>query len=218
MRPAGRPSGSTSEAPRGLARALVPLAALVLLASCASARAFVRVGGAVVEVIDPDPQRLRQLEETFRALEGLEARPPVIAAEDYRAGTSFVSLYGFEFDGGALARWWAARVRRLEFGDPWTVAVHDGDDRMTLRDDFFSLSLVERLAVLVHEARHADPGAHRHVDCPPGFGLAGRPACDASPIGAYGFQAALLFELYARGLLDPADAHREWRRARQRIR
>ncbi len=216
MRPAGRRSGSTSESRLRRGCALAALAALVL-AACASPRALVRVGGAVVEVVDPDPDRLRQLEETLGALEGLHASPPVISDEAYRAGSTFVSLYGFEFGGGGLARWWVARVGRLEFGEPWTVAVHDGDRKMTLHRDFFSLSLVERLAVLVHEARHADPGGHRHVDCPPGFGLAGRPACDATPVGAYGFQAALLFELYARELLDAAGAHREWRRARQRF-
>jgi hypothetical protein len=216
MRPVGPRSGSTSEPLRR--RALGPLAALALLASCAAPRALVPVGGLVVEVIDPEPDHLRQLQETLRALEGLEARPPALPDEAYRAGTTFAPLFGFEFDGRALARWWASRVRRVALGDPWTVAVYDGDHQLTLRGDFFSLSLVERLAVLVHEARHADPGAHRHVACPPGFGLSGRPACDDTPIGAYGFQAALLFELHARGLLDPAEAHREWRRARQRIR
>lgn len=207
-------SASRSELRRGL------LLLLGLLGGCAHAQGHSSWGGHSVALIELSSDQRRIVEQTLEALGALatgtstgatpappELRPPPIP---------FATLYGFEFSGPRLLEWWAHRICRLEAGDPWTVAVHDRPNGIIVGPAFFDLPLVDRLAVLIHEARHADPGGYPHGPCPTSLTALGDDACDPTPIGAYAFQAAFLYELWTRGLLDPARALRGYREAQRR--
>jgi hypothetical protein len=184
-------------------------------AGCATTKTELATPAGPLTLVDFEPSERVVLEETIAAL-GALAGPPIDEAT-WLKRTAFERVYGFSFSGPAILAWWRARIDRLDRGDPWTVAVHDGQHGITLRADFFGLPLVDRLSVLIHEARHADAGGFMHDECPEGSGLGDAPACDALPLGAYTFQAAFLYELEARGLLDPARAGRGYKEARSRI-
>jgi hypothetical protein len=192
--------------------------AMALLPGCATSSGLLVTRTIRVEIAGVDARQRAVLEETLRALEALEPAPLAIDEAQYRRDAAFEKLFGFPFSGSALAAWWSARIERIELGDAWTVAVYGGGHDLVVRHDFFDRPLVERLETIVHEARHADGGGFQHVDCPKGFGLEGRPACDLDERGAYAFEAAFMYELFARNLIDPAAAHRAWRSARQRVR
>jgi hypothetical protein len=86
-----------------------------------------------------------------------------------------------------------------------------------LGKSYSSFEPIERIGVLIHEARHSDctgglseadltrihddelPSNHAcghiHVDCPPGHDYAGYPACDDHPWGAYSVEAVFLATL-----------------------
>lgn len=190
---------------------------LISLTGCASSLGVLATPRARIEVLDLELAERAVLRETLEAMEGLEARAIVIPEEDYRKESTFAATFGFPFSGQALLAWWSKRITRVARSDAWTVAVYAGGHELAVRHDFFELALLDRLAVLVHEGRHADGDGFRHADCPAGFGLSGKAACDAHPLGAYAHQAAFLFELYARGLIDGDRARRGWLDARQRI-
>lgn len=198
-------------------RAIAALCFFIFNAGCAVTRGVVQTSAGEVRTVDLDAAQSKTLQETLDALQNLPARAVVITREEHARESSFLQTFGFLFDGAEVLRWWRARIKQVELGDPWTVAVYGGGDRIVVREDFFGLSLIDRLASLIHEARHADAGGFRHVECPPSFGLGNKDACDATENGAYAFQAAFLFELYARNLIDGERAHRGWRHAKRRI-
>ena len=149
--------------------------------------------------------------DTLRDLKPATLR---VDSASYRRNSTFKKTFGFGFGERPLTDWLFSRVQRISAGQRWTAAVYEGNGHIVLTDMFFSLDAVEKLYVLVHEARHADGVSH--VRCPddyrvvsarqPRTDLAGTAACDDRPDGAYGSQAALLYELYAHGLVDPVAA------------
>lgn len=158
-----------------------------------------------------------QLSALLAALFALKPEELQIPAAEYRLQTRFVERFGFELDGPRLWAWLLSRVHRLRLGDPWTVAVYDGAHTIEVGPRFFSLPRLDQLFILIHEARHDDDDAPMHVACPPELGLGDLDACDSDPRGAYGSQAALLFELYAYGLVDPSRARYLWRDSLRRL-
>ncbi|MEQ9504337.1 MAG: hypothetical protein RIT81_46200 [Deltaproteobacteria bacterium] len=202
--------------PPPLARATV---ASLLLTSCATHQGALAVGDASTTLVGFDAEQRVLFERTLRDIEGLEASTLAIDADDYRTASTFARTFGFDFDGPALLAWWSRRVHRVRVDDAWTVAVYDGEHTIAVTEAFFALDPLERIYALVHEARHADGDGYRHADCPASAGrrLAGTAACDDRPDGAYTFQAALLFELYAYGLVDPAGARVAWLSTKRRI-
>ena len=153
------------------------------------------------------------MDETLALLAGLTPRALTVPRELYTRRTRFERLFGFALDGPRLCDWVRARVERLRVIEGTPAAVWSARE-VGLGADFFAAPATERVYALVHEARHADGPSH--VRCPdaypfvsarqPGVVLAASEACDATADGAYGFQAALLFEVYAHGLLDPVQA------------
>jgi len=103
------------------------------------------------------------------------------------------------------AQFFYRRVSRLQFGycANGATACAGGYGAINLSFGFFRISRVERLSLLLHEARHLEPGGWNHEICPRPFldsnrqpivsrpeniRLAGLPACDSSPLSAYGIQ------------------------------
>lgn len=130
----------------------------------------------------------------------------------YKRLSRFEELYGFPFEGPRLAEWIKKRIHKINIGERWTAAVYEGGATITVEAAFFELPFEDQLYILVHEARHADGDGFHHVKCPgdylgvsagqPDMDLTRLPGCDPVANGAYAFQAALLFELYAYGLGD----------------
>src|SRR5262249_4759019 len=95
----------------------------------------------------------------------------------------------------------SSRVGIIQLGVGYTQKVGQGSEQRYARTE------VERVSTLVHEARHSDctgglwksdlerfrkgdmpthrECGHLHINCPPDHALAGLPACDGAPWGAY---------------------------------
>lgn len=176
------------------------IVALATLASgCASIQTVQLVGGPV-DFVDLSPGQTAVLLETYRAIERLpETEEP-----------TFRARFGFPLAGPLLMAWLQDRVDRVEHGSAWTVAVHGGDRTVVVTDAFFSRSLVERMLVLVHEARHSEGDGFPHVRCPEDDPpvLAGKLACDDRADGSYAYQVALLRALAAAGVVEEGLAAR----------
>ncbi|MBI3794418.1 MAG: hypothetical protein HY280_06775 [Nitrospinae bacterium] len=168
------------------------------------------------------------LVETLDEIGKLEAKNVVINPDVYYRLSGFKRLFGFSFDGKKLEEWILRRIKSVSRENTWTIAVNRNAGHFLIGDRFFDKSdFLERAYLLVHEARHSDGDGYRHVRCPEGhkFVSAGQPemdltkvkACDDTPDGAYGFHAAFLFELYARGLVDPERAGLLYNNAAARI-
>lgn len=192
--------------------------ATLALAGCAHVQTFEGPGGPVT-LVGLAPSETERVVETYRALEGLTPTKLRIPEAQYLAHSRFQQRFGFPLQGGLLVAWLRGRVTRIERGRAWTVAVHGGDTTVVVTDAFFTRSLVERMSVLLHEARHSEGDGHDHVECPEDDPvlLRGREACDGRADGAYAYQAALLYEMYAYGLVDPEAAHRLYRDMHARI-
>ncbi|MEC4677983.1 MAG: hypothetical protein VST69_04435 [Nitrospirota bacterium] len=158
-----------------------------------------------------------QLERTIAQLKSLIPGPLEIKEVRYRRLSQFERLFGFPFHGGPLSAWVLRRFSNITYGNPWTVAVNQNKGTLIIGDLFFTeLSDLERLYLLVHEARHSDKHGFKHSLCPEGFPFvsAGQPkqdlqealACDKTPNGAYAYQAAFLFEIFAYGLFEQREA------------
>ncbi len=150
------------------------------------------------------------LEETVRRIGSLPQGEVTMNPSAYYRLSRFKRLFGFRFDGERLKGWLLARMKSVVYGEGWTIAENDHQGNFRLGDRFFKKSdFLERAYCLIHEARHTDGDGFRHVPCPkdhryvsagaPGMDLTQNLACDAMEDGAYAFQAAFLFELYARG-------------------
>jgi hypothetical protein len=199
-----------------LVRLLPCVCVLVASVGCGAPRSPApQPEGGPIELTGLAPAQAEAVREALDGIEALRAVEPRIDGATYARLSRFEALFGFPFDGAALARWIRRHVRRVESGDAWTAAVADGDGVLRMHPSLLERPLLDRMYVLVHEARHL-AGGPGHVDCPadlpfvsaaqPDQPLAGAPGCDRGADGAYGFQAAFLFELYARGLVDPERA------------
>ncbi|MFZ5862051.1 MAG: hypothetical protein ACOYXR_04290 [Nitrospirota bacterium] len=157
-----------------------------------------------------EPQILA-LETTLNQLRALVPGDLRMNRRTYQRLSRFEPLFGFSFNGPDLFHWLLSRIHRLSLKNKWTVALNQNKGHFIVGDAFFTkLTPLERLYTLVHEARHSDDDGYDHVRCPKGFpyvpsrqpemDLEKEPACDATNNGAYAFQSAFLFELFAYGL------------------
>lgn len=162
-------------------------------------------------------RQLGKLEETVNFLREMETQQLTIKKNLYRRYSKFEKLFGFKFSGQELSRWLLKRIKSVSYEDGWTSARNLNMGNFLLGDRFFNESnMLERLYGLIHEARHSDGDGYKHVKCPEGYDYlsAGTPsidlqkvkACDEMEDGAYGFQAAFLYELYAMGILAQREA------------
>ena len=170
---------------------------LITLAGCAQSSGALSTQAGSVQLFDVGVEVRRCLTETVNTLSTLPADPDPAAVDP-----EFRRVFGFDFSGPRLLDWWRARIQRIEAGDPWTVAVYDRPNGMIIGPGFCALELSQRLGILIHEARHADPGGHPHGPCPPPLLALGDDACDPLPLGAYTFQAVFLRALSQRGLIS----------------
>ncbi len=161
-------------------------------------------------------EQVRALESTIDQLKGLEPGELKINKKVYQRLSRFKELFGFSFQGKALADWLLARIKGISYHNSWTAAQNQNAGNFIIGEMFFTkLSTLERLYLLIHEARHSDKEGYDHVRCPKGFktvsatqpdlDLEREPACDETREGAYSFQAAFLFELFAYGLFDQKE-------------
>lgn len=156
------------------------------------------------------------LKESFSYLESLEPKRIKIDKPTYNRLTQFESIFKFGFSGKKLSRWIQSRIKKYSYGSTgdYIAMYHDGD--VLLGRAFFSLNRLDRVIVLLHEARHADGKNYGHVVCPDNFQFlnprdwkihpAGKKGCDDVPDGGYGITAAFLFELGAFGYLNQTEA------------
>ncbi|EMY70265.1 hypothetical protein [Leptospira vanthielii] len=156
------------------------------------------------------------LKESFSYLETLEPKRIRIDKSTYNRLTQFESIFKFGFSGKKLSRWIQSRIKKYSYGSTgeYIAMYHDGD--VLLGRAFFSLNRMDRILVLLHEARHADGKSYGHVVCPENFQFlnprdwkihpAGKKGCDDVPDGSYGITAAFIFELGAFGYLNQTEA------------
>ena len=200
----------------GVAGGLAGIVGLLVWAGVAFAKTdeWDRYG---VRFVGLSTDQIAVLEDTVARLRVLAPSEPTINAETYRRLSRFEALFGFPFNGPDLVDWLLRRTTKISHGGGRLAANHQGGKRLVLSDVFFQkLSPLERFYLLIHEARHSDSGGFPHVPCPaaypfvsatqPQMDLEAEAACDDRPDGAYAFQAAFLFELYARGLFDQQEA------------
>lgn len=156
------------------------------------------------------------LESTVDQLPSLKPGDLKMNKPMYDRLSRFKELFGFPFDGDGLFHWLLSRVRSFSYRNSRTAAYNQHKGHFIVGDTFFDrIDTVERLYTLIHEARHSDDGGYDHVRCPkdfnivssrqPDLDLAGERACDNSDQGAYSFQAAFLFELFAYGMFNQSD-------------
>ncbi len=161
-------------------------------------------------------EKLKVIEHTFEQLRLLKPTSLKIRKKTYTRLSRFKDLFGFPFSGNLLSKWVIARTHSISYGNTWTVAINQNKGQFVIGDQFFDgLSDLERLYLLVHEARHSDGNGYKHVKCPIDFPLisSAQPkldltttfACDDTTDGAYAYHSAFLFELYAFGLFDQKE-------------
>ncbi|TGM39279.1 hypothetical protein EHQ75_09700 [Leptospira levettii] len=156
------------------------------------------------------------LKETFAYLETLEPKRIKIDKTTYNRHSQFESFFKFSFSGKKLSRWIQSRSKKYTFGSTGDYVAMYQDGEILLGRGFFSLNRLDRVLVLLHEARHADGKNYSHVVCPDDFPYlntrdwkihpAGKKGCDSVPDGGYGITASFLFELGAYGILSQSDA------------
>ncbi len=196
---------------------LLPLLMLALLSPCSSfgEEAYWKEHG--IDIAGLSTEQLAAVEETVNAIGALKVKDVAIPKGIYYRLSSFRRLYGFDFDGEKLKGWLLGRVKSIAPQNGWTIAVNNNQGHFYIGDRFFTKSgFLERAYCLIHEARHSDGDGYPHIRCPgnckyvsagsPDIDLTEVPACDGGKDGAYAFQAAFLFELYARNMVDPEAA------------
>ncbi|XDD42743.1 hypothetical protein AB3N58_15880 [Leptospira sp. WS60.C2] len=156
------------------------------------------------------------LKETFVYLESLEPKKIKIDKSTYARHTQFESFLKFPFSGKKLSRWIQSRIKKYSFGSTGDYVAMYQDGEVLLGRGFFNLNRLDRVLVLLHEARHADGKLYGHVVCPDDFPFlntrdwkihpAGKKGCDSVPDGGYGITASFLFELGAYGFLNQTEA------------
>ncbi|MBI3812524.1 MAG: hypothetical protein HY283_10035 [Nitrospirae bacterium] len=170
-----------------------------------------------IELSGLTEEQVLGLESTINQLRSLEPGELKINRSLHGRLSRFKELFGFPFNGKDLSGWLLARIRSISYQNTWTVAVNQNQGSFMVGDFFFTKTTpLEKLYALIHEARHSDNDGYKHIRCPDGFkyissrqpemDLEQEAACDANDQGAYSFQAAFLFELFAYGLLDQGEA------------
>lgn len=160
--------------------------------------------------------QLAIIEDSINQLKGIKSNELRINLTFYKRLSRFDKLFGSIFNGEELFHWLLSRIRKISYHNSWTVAINQNRGQFILGDSFFNkLNVLERLYLLIHEARHSDDGGYAHVKCPKGFrfvsamqpdmNLENELACDDGEIGAYAFQAAFLFELFAYDIFDQRE-------------
>jgi len=166
-----------------------------------------------IDVSGVSEEKVLLLESTLTDLSEIKPGDIKINRRVYRRLSRFQELFGFSFNGKDLVHWLLSRIDGISYRNTWTTALNQNQGSFFIGDSFFTeLSLPERLYLLIHEARHSDKGRYKHIDCPkdfkfisaaqPEIDLENQPSCDADDRGAYSFQAAFLFELFAYGIFD----------------
>lgn len=156
------------------------------------------------------------LKDTFVYLESLEPKKIKIDRSTYNRHSQFESFFKFPFSGKKLSRWIQSRIKKFNYGSTGDYVAMYQEGEVLLGRGFFSLNRLDRILVLLHEARHADGKNYRHVVCPDDFPFlntrdwkihpAGKKGCDSVPDGGYGITASFLFELGAYGYLSQTEA------------
>lgn len=158
-------------------------------------------------------EQIQILESTINQLRTLEPGELKINKKVYQRLSRFKELFGIPFRGQEVADWLLARIKGISYHKSWTAALNQNGGHFVVGEMFFTkISPLERLYLLIHEARHSDGEGYDHVKCPKGFktvsatqpdlDLEKEMACDDTREGAYSFQAAFLFELFAYGIFD----------------
>jgi len=169
--------------------------------------------------IDPSDLSTEQLiiiEETLNQLRLLKSGDLKINKKVYRRLSRFNEFFGGSFNGETLLHWLLTRIKGLSYHNGKKAAINQNRGNIHVGNPFFQeLSVLERLYLLIHEARHSDDKGYKHIRCPKGFRFisASQPtmdlekeqACDDEINGAYGYQAAFLFELFAFGIFDQQE-------------
>ncbi len=161
-------------------------------------------------------EQIAALESTLNQLRAIQPGELKMNKRNYQRLSRFKELFGFPLNGNVLFRWLLTRVRSFSYHNSWTAALNQNKGHFIIGDTFLvKISTLERLYTLIHEARHSDDGGYEHVKCPKGFkfissrqpemDLEKEPACDGNNKGAYSFQAAFLFELFAYGIYDQGE-------------
>jgi len=169
-----------------------------------------------IQVSGLSEQQMAILERTIAQLKSIQPGDLKMNEKTHRRLSRFGELFGFPFNGPNLSRWLLTRIRRVSYQDSWAAAVNLNEGDFYLGKAFFEgTTPVERMYALIHEARHSDGDGYRHVRCPKGFkyissrqpdlDLEKELACDDGDKGAYSFQAAFLFELFAYGIFDQSE-------------
>ncbi|XDD46464.1 hypothetical protein AB3N60_17440 [Leptospira sp. WS39.C2] len=156
------------------------------------------------------------LKDTFSYLETIEPKRIKIDKSTYNRHSQFESFFKFPFSGKKLSRWIQTRIKKYSFGSTGDYVAMYQEGEVLLGRGFFSLNRLDRVLVLLHEARHADGKNYRHVVCPDDFPYlntrdwkihpAGKKGCDSVPDGGYGITASFIFELGAYGYLNQTEA------------
>ncbi len=157
------------------------------------------------------PKQIKTLQGVLTEIQNFKKRKLKIARSVYEQNSTYKALFGFEFNGPQTVKWLQKRIDKFTYYDAPTVAANQGRGQVQIGRQFFASNKVEQMYMLIHEARHSD-GDYSHVNCPAGFGyisasqpevnLQRQPGCDNKSDGAYAYQAAFLFELYAYGYFD----------------
>ncbi len=176
----------------------------------------VTLGQPQIQISGFSEEQSQVIKKTFLQLKSLAPGRLKIKKETYKRLSRFDSLFGFPFGGEQLNNWVSQKIKTLSYGNTWTVAINQNQETLVIGDQFFTqLTDLERLYLLIHEARHSDGDGFKHIKCPNGFPFvsSGQPemdlenifACDAVKDGAYAFQSAFLFELFAYGLFEQRE-------------
>ena len=156
------------------------------------------------------------LQSTINQLRILEPNELKINKRVYRRLSRFKELFGFLFSGRDLSHWLLTRIKSISYHNTWAAAVNQNRGDFIVGDVFFTkMNTLERLYTLIHEARHSDDNGYQHIKCAKGFkyisagqpdmDLESEPTCDDNDKGAYAFQGAFLFELFAYGIFDQKE-------------
>jgi len=169
-----------------------------------------------IELSGLKAEQVQVLESALDQLRMLEPGELKVNKRVYRRLSRFKELFGFPLGGKDLSRWLLTRIKSVSYHNAWTAAINQNGGDFILGDFFFTkMNMVERLYSLIHEARHSDNDGYPHIKCPKGFkyissrqpdmDLEKEPTCDDNDKGAYAFQAAFLFELFAYGIFDQKE-------------
>ncbi|MDH5718634.1 MAG: hypothetical protein OEZ22_13495 [Spirochaetia bacterium] len=150
--------------------------------------------------------------ETFQKIYNINPQKLKVNNKIYNEYSNFEKLFQFKINGPNLLHWMLKRMKSLNYVNTWTVATNDGAGNISIGDEFFISTELEKMYILIHEARHSDYGGFTHVPCPdnfpfisvgqPEFVLKSAPGCDKTTTGSYAYQAAFLYEVFAYQLFE----------------